>query len=390
MMHGTISPELRHPAADTLTPAGGRMGRWLYRWRAFLVVVVVPTLIVAAYYYLVAADQYESEAHFQVRSNEPEVPQIGGIGAVLGMAGSQSKAHEDALSVADYLGSHDAVQALQNQIALTSVFQRPEADFFGRYSASDQSSEKLLKFFHRQVEVGTTSDTGITFVRARTFRPADSVRIVDTMLKLGEQRVNSLNARSLEGALAASRRQLREAEADFNTAQVRLTAFRQGRSNIDPQGTGQAQVQLVSRMQAELAMARAQLSAMAAAISTGSPQYQALSAHVRSLATQVAAENSKLTSGENSIAAGLGDYTELQARQQFAGKRYEAAAAAVEEAREQARRQQLYLVRIVNPNMPQQALYPKRAKIVLTFFGTLVLLYALGWLIVAGMREHAS
>lgn len=48
------------------------------------------------------------------------------------------------------------------------------------------------------------------------------------------------------------------------------------------------------------------------------------------------------------------------------------------------------MVRVVEPNLPVKALYPQRLKIVATVFFALALAYAIGWLILAGVREHAS
>ena len=66
------------------------------------------------------------------------------------------------------------------------------------------------------------------------------------------------------------------------------------------------------------------------------------------------------------------------------------AAASLEKAREQAIQQQLYLQRVVNPNMPVKALYPERGRILGTVLVSLLLIYSIGWLIVAGVREHAA
>ena len=47
-------------------------------------------------------------------------------------------------------------------------------------------------------------------------------------------------------------------------------------------------------------------------------------------------------------------------------------------------------MRVVEPNLPQKALYPKRWTIVLSAFIGLLLAYGIGWLIMAGVREHAG
>ena len=121
-----------------------------------------------------------------------------------------------------------------------------------------------------------------------------------------------------------------------------------------------------------------------------SPQYRALAAHVSALESQLAAQTGRLTGGRGAIAADIGGFENLRIRQDFLSKRYEAAAASLDKAREQAQHQQLYLVRVVEPNLPVRALYPKRLRIVVTVLVALLLAYGIGWLIAAGVREHAA
>ncbi|RYG94929.1 MAG: hypothetical protein EON58_15235 [Alphaproteobacteria bacterium] len=201
--------------------------------------------------------------------------------------------------------------------------------------------------------------------------------------------MNLLNNRSYKDSLAFSARQLGEAEDALQAAQVEITQFRSRNSDVDPEGTGRAQTALVSQLTAGLATARAQLNAMAGIVSQSSPQYVAMAARVRALDAQVAQQAGRLSGQGSSVANRLGGYETLRVRQEFAAKRYEIAAAAYQSAREDARKKRLYLVRVVNPNMAMKSLYPERLRIVVTVFFTLLAAYAIGWLILAGVKEHA-
>ena len=86
----------------------------------------------------------------------------------------------------------------------------------------------------------------------------------------------------------------------------------------------------------------------------------------------------------------MGGYEKLKLEQGFLAKRYEAAASSLAMAREQAQRQQLYIVHVVEPNVPVKSLYPERWRITLTVLIGTLLLYSIGWLIAAGVREHAA
>ena len=54
----------------------------------------------------------------------------------------------------------------------------------------------------------------------------------------------------------------------------------------------------------------------------------------------------------------------------------------------QALKQQLFMAAVVNPNLPQRSTAPDRLGSVLTVTIGLFLIYAIGWLIIAGVREH--
>lgn len=383
------------PAEVQVSPAERVQDRargWWKRYRWFGLVVVLPTLVVAAYLLFVASDQYVSEAHYLVRSQSGQTQSAPSSGGSLlsGNGGSSAlSAAAESLSVADYLNSHDAVDALQRRVDLVALFRRPEADRLSRMPVERPTPEFLKRFYNRQVNIFFDEDNGITTLSARAFRPADAYALSSQLLRLGEQRINEMNRRAYRDAVALSRQQLDEAEASLRSIGSQVTRFRQSERDADPQVSASAQISLVSRLQQELAAARAQLSTTNQLIGTGNPQTQALRQQIASLQQQLNAENARLAGGTSAIAAGLGDYEALRSRQLFLQERYASAATAFESARQQAIRQQLYVVRVVEPNLPVKSIYPQRWLVVITVFAILMVVYSIGWLIAAGVREHS-
>jgi capsular polysaccharide transport system permease protein len=387
-MHGFMTPA--DPVEDREIGWGERVRGllWMRRWLVGL--VVLPSLLVALYLFTYASDQYESEAHFLVRTSGGTATPSVGIGAALSMMTGASSGSNEAMSVADYLTSHDAVDKLRREDHLVERFHRPGVDLLSRLNSADPTPERLLRYYGKQVHVKYNADTGITVVKVHSFTPQDSYDITRRLIEIGEQRVNMLNQRTYSDALANARRQLAEAEQAIAASDAQMTAFRRNRGDIDPQASGQAQLGLVSGLNAELARSRAQLSAMRGVISPSSPQYQALAAHVQALQAQVSAQSGRLTGNNSAIANDISGYQGLLLRRDFLSKRYEVAAAGLEKAREQAQQQQLYLVRVVDANMPVKSEYPERFRILGTVVVALLLVYSIGWLIVAGVREHAA
>jgi capsular polysaccharide transport system permease protein len=386
-MHGFMTPA--DPAEDRTLTVGERIRTLLWARRWLVGLVVLPTLLVAVYLYTYASNQYESEAHFLVRSSDkPQIPSAGS--SALAMLTGGGGGQNEAMSVADYLTSHDAVSRLRHEDHLVERFQRPGVDILSRLFGSNPTPERLLRYYQRQVKVKFDTESGITTIKVHSFTPQDSYDIAQKLLQIGEQRVNELNERSYNDEIAYARRAVDEAEKALTVNNAAMTAFRHRSGDIDPQATGAAQLGLVSGLSAQLAAAKAQLQTMSGVISPSSPQYQALAKHVQSMQAQIDAQSGRLTGRADSITNDVSEYQSLMLKQDFLNKRYEAAAAAFEKAREQAIQQELYLVRVVNPNMPVKSLFPERARILATVLISLLLVYSIGWLIVAGVREHAA
>lgn len=370
------------------TDRTGLLG-WLRAHRNWCLIVLLPTALIAAYYYLIAADQYESEAHFVVKTSDSQSAAPSGLGQALTLVGGASS-ERDALLIADYLKSHDAVGALQSRIGLVQRFRRPEADIFSRLWYANPTPEQLLKYFDNRADVDVSTESGITTLKVRSFRPGDSYRIIRELIQLGEDRVNMLNRRNYANAVATSQQRVKDAETNLAQIQGRITQFRRSGQDFNPQITGTSRTGMVSELQGQLAMARAQESSMAAVLAPNSPQLVATRERVAALSRQVGAETAKLSSGPGNVASGIGTYEGIKMRQELAGKQFELATTSLLRAQDEARRQQLFVVPIVDANMPVRALYPQRTKIVVTAFLALLLSYGIGWLIAAGVREHAA
>ncbi len=387
---------LARPKEDgTQTPAAGDIlnSAWKaaikYRW--FLCVVILPLVTSAFYLFAIAADQYESEAEFMVKTaSQSNGGYNSSFAQMFGLSGALNPSQSDSLSVGDYLTSHDAVAALGHQMDLVAMFRRTEADFLSRLWDDSPTPERILKYYRRQMAVAYNSDTGLTTLTVHAFRPEDAYMIARALLALGEQRVNLLNQRALQNAEQVAGKQLKDAEDAVAITQSSMTRFRDIHRDVDPERSSAAQIGLVSSLQQQLALARAQLATMSGRIDAQSPQYVAQTDRVRALATQFDAQTGRLGGGDNSMAPGLSVFEDLKLRQDFAGKRYEAAATALQSAREQAARQQLYVVRVVEPNRPIEALYPQRWLILLGILCASLLIYGIGTLLIAGVREHTA
>jgi len=74
--------------------------------------------------------------------------------------------------------------------------------------------------------------------------------------------------------------------------------------------------------------------------------------------------------------------------QTFAEKKLAAAISALEQARVQAQKQQLFIETVVTPNLPDDALEPKRGRGVLATLVVGLMLWGVLSVVIGGIKEH--
>lgn len=352
----------------------------------FLLVVVLPTLVAAIYFLLIASPRYVSEARFIVRA--PNQAQPSALGVTLQSAGL-APASTDAFAVHDYIRSRDGLAELNRRYDVAQMLSGRGGDLFSRYPRpwESRSLEGQHKGFQRFVTVGYDSTTGISTLRVEAFTARDAQALAEGLLQGGEGLINRLNQRAAADAVAEAERAQIEAQTALSTSQGRLTAFRNRERFIDPQRAAAESTQLIGQLSATVAGLRAERAQLAAE-APQSPQLPSLDNRIAAYQGQIAAERAKIAGDAGSLAPRVGAYEDLVLEREFADRQATEAAAALVEARQDARRQRLYLERIVNPGRPDEAMEPRRWLSVLTVLLTMLLTYGIGWLVWAGVREH--
>ncbi|MGA0602281.1 chain-length determining protein [Caulobacter sp. KR2-114] len=357
--------------------------------RLFLVVVALPTLLAAVYYLLLAAPLYVSESRFVVRARaQPAGPAA--LGMVLQSVGVQVSAGQtDAFEVHEYMTSRDAVADLERRRQLRSLLARPEADFLARFPRPFESNsfEQLFKNYKRFVTVGYDPNSGVSTLRVQAFRAQDAAQIANTLLDGGEAVVNRLNARAAQDAISEAHREVVEAEGRSLAAQQALTGFRNRERLIDPARTSMAGLDLIGQLETQLATLRAQRASQAA-LAPQSAQLAVMDKQIAGFEAQIVAERARIAGQTDSLAPKIGEYERLMLERDFADKALASADLALEAAQIDARRKQLYLERIVYPNVADKAEQPYRLRSIALVFVTALVAYAIIALTLAGLREH--
>ena len=232
--------------------------------------------------------------------------------------------------------------------------------------------------------------SSITTLTVLAFTPEDSFNINAMLLGMGEGLVNQINDRGRLDLVRFAAADVVEAEAKAKAAAAALASFRNRRAVFDPERQSALQLQQVTKIQDELIASKLQL-AQVKALSPANPQIAALERRVRGLEGEMASEMAKVAGGggnNNTLTDKATEFERLQLERTFADRQVASAMTALETARSEARRQQLYLERIVNPNLPDEALEPRRLRSIMATFIFGMLCWGVASMLLAGVREH--
>lgn len=374
------------PVPDLLAGPPSKKPWWRRLPLPFLAIVAAPTVVTAVYYLLIASPQYVSEAKFIVRAANRAQPSSLGVALEgVGISAGQT----DAFAVHEYIDSRDGLRELNQHADLARMLGRPGADFLTRYPRfwEVRSDETLFKAYEKIVTVGYDSTTGISTLRVKAYTPQDAHRISEDLLAGGERLVNRLNERAASNAVADAERARDDARQRLGDAQARLTQFRNNEAFIDPTLSARESSELIGGMLATLANLRAERSQIASE-APSSPQLPSLDRRITAYEAQISEEREKLAGNAGSLVPRISTYEDLTTDREFAQKELAEATASLVAAQQDARRQRLYLDRVVNPNLPDKAAEPRRILNTLAVFMSFLLLYGVGWLIWTGVKEH--
>jgi capsular polysaccharide transport system permease protein len=366
-----------------------RMRRLAGRFNGlFIVIVLLPSLGAAVYYGLIASDVFISESRFVVRS--PQRSLQGGIGALL-QGTVLGRSQDDTYSVHDYINSRDALRELDEKLKVRAAYSRGDISVFNRFPglSPDASFEAFYLYYQDHILIDYDTASSITELRVRAFSAAEARDINQQLLQMSERLVNNVNLRSRQDLIQVAQQEVQQAEDKARQAGAALSALRSGRGVFDPEKQGGLQLAAVAKLEDQLHAAEAQLTQLVE-LSPQNPQIGPLKSQVRSLRALIASETAKVTGAGRSLAANSPEFERALLEKEVSDKRLTEALAGLDSARSEASRKQMYLERLVEPNLPDIAIEPRRIRSTITVFAVGLIVWAVASLVVASVREHTD
>jgi capsular polysaccharide transport system permease protein len=348
---------------------------WIRNHILVLVMVALPTGLATIYYGAIASSQYVSETRFVVRS-----PNRNAAGLLSGFLQSTGfvRAQDDSYVVMEFIESRAASSDLAQHSNLRDVLSRPEADFLARFPSlwSKPTEEALYEHYLDFVTIETDSGGGVTTLQVRAFRPEDAQMLAQALLDRAETLINRLNDRARKDAVRFAQIEVTDSEKRLGDLQKSLTNFRNKVAMIDPSKQSTAMFEMIAKLSDDVAQSKAQLASLMQQ-TPQSPQIQAMRSSIDAKEQQIIEERARIVGDDASMAPLIAEYEQLLLQRELGMRMLESSATSLENAKLEAQRQQLYLERIVNPNRPDYAMYPKRIKSILMVFA---LCFAAFWI----------
>ena len=354
------------------------------------ITVTLPVILALLYFGLIASDQYVSQSSFVIRSASSQ-NSLTGLGAFLQNVGF-SRSQDDTYSVREYITSRAALNNLEQQGIAVRSFYEKKGDLFSRFNAFGLygENEVFYQYYKKKVAVQFDPVSGISTLDVAAFEPQDALQVNEALLKQAEALINQLNDRALKDTVKYAQAQVDIAEERVKKAAEDLIVYRTHNGVFDLKVQAEGKINLISKLQDELILLQTQLDQVRA-ITPDNPQISGLMARERSLKKEIEKQtNAMLSDEDGSMTKQAAEYQRVYLENELAEKQLAAAITALESAKADATRQQLYLEVISAPVEPDFALLPRRLyNIIATLFIGLMI-YGVAVLLLAGVREHKN
>lgn len=361
-------------------------GSFIYSDPLFWLCVVIPTLCLVIYYGFIASDVYTSESKFVIRS--PDEQSVTGIGVALKNIGFNASS-DDSYLVRDYLTSRDAVQNLRNDLNVQDKYSAETVDIVSRFGTiGNPTFENFYEYFNKKIKVVYDPASSISSLQVEAYSAEDAQKINEELLKMSELVINRINVNAKNDILLAAEDEVRQAQESSKNAATSLAEYRVDNEVFNPEGQSMILLQEISKLQDALIQTETQL-AQARELTPENPQIKSMEARIKTLNQSIKEKSIKVTGpNDGSLSNRSVDYQRLQLEKELADKQLIAAMANYEQAKSEFNKKQLYLERLAQPSLPDEATKPKRIKNIISGFIFGLLLWGVLRLFVAGVREH--
>ncbi|WP_430459491.1 lipopolysaccharide biosynthesis protein [Thalassolituus sp. LLYu03] len=357
-----------------------------YAWARFgsFALVLVVSFFLIVYFGLVATPRYASEAQFVVKQSEGNEVALAGLASL----GSVSTSMRDALIIKEYIESRDMAVALDEAVGLKAHYQTSDADFFSRLSM-DATTEEYVDYYNNHLVIHHDETSDIVYVEVQAFTPEYALLLSEKLLEISEVFINDLGDKIAKEQMRYAEEEVQRTHGIMKDQQNKLLQFQDKNKLYSPEQEGSALLEAINSLQAEVIKADARLKELTAVMRDDAPEVRAQRNLINSLNQQLKEEKTRLTSeGDNSLNKVNVDYQEIRLGAELVADLYKSSLASLESVRADAYRKLKHLLIVQHPSLAEEDKYPRRLYNIFTWFAVVLMIYLIGRLMLAIIKEH--
>lgn len=354
--------------------------------------VALPTFLAIVYYGWFASDIYVSESRLVVRSPHQQVNLGGGV-ASLFQGGGISRAQDDTYTLRDFILSRDALHQINEEFNIAKSYGNNSVDIINRFAGLapwNNNFEGLFRYYKNNIaQAEVEAATSIVAVTVRAFSREEARNINERLLEMSEQLINRLNERIHQDMIRFATVDVELAQKKAEQATLALAKYRTQQGIYDPEKQSPLNLTLIEKLHSDLIDASANL-AQVRSLAKNNPQIPSLEKKVKALEEAITREKAGLMGENQSLSNKSVEFERLAFAREFAAKQLAETLSALEIARNEARRKQVYVERLTGPSQPDVAVEPRRIRSVFTVFLLGMISWGILALLVTGAREHQN
>ncbi len=356
--------------------------------KLLLLVAGVPSLIVFLYFALLAPQVYQSESRVIVRLSRDATAAVPGAAAsLLGLGTTDST--EDSRILVAYLQSPEFIELADQRLKLREHYSTPTFAIAHRLEP-DASQEDFWLFVRSMLDVRVEEPSGLISIRAKAYTPDKAKELADLTLEQSELAINRLNERMVAAQTKLAQATLEQGQRDLISRRQQLLKFQSDNAVVNPSTELGTHVSGLASLDSRLLQKRAELRAKSQYLREDAFEIRAINQEIRALEEQREQETSTLVaSKDKNLSRLLQEYEDLKMQAEFAVQTYSAAFALVEKAKMEAARQEKFLLLISAPFVPEEPVAPRPLRNAITTFVIIAILFAIGRLIAATVKDHS-
>ena len=351
----------------------------------FIITVLTPTLLAAIYYCFICTPRYVSESTFSIRSSQGGSSDL--LQSITGLPSNNSGSIvEDNYAIQELIHSNALINGLPDSLSLKSLFMSNHIDYLSKLRTDTMRDE--LNYWKKRVHIKVDALSNLSKLSVEAYSPEEAQALNQYLLSKGEAFINQLSNRLQADALSQSQEELSRGEKRLALANQQLNQFLNDKGEIDPVKVASSRGELIANLEAQLASKQTELSAQQAFLKSNSSSLSALRGEIRALRAQINKQKARLRGATEKTTELLSEHQSFLLEKQFSEQAYASALATMEKSRIEASTKKRYLIRILEPSLPDETLKPVALRKIFSVALFSFLLWGIGSLLLATIRDH--